>query len=252
MSAQLHEICIAACADCFRGDGEIMASPMGMIPTVGARLARATFEPDLVLTDGISSILAGNIPVGVADAPKIVEGWMPYRLVFDTLWNGRRHVMMGASQIDPHGNQNISAIGNWRKPKRQLLGARGAPGNTINHTTSYWIPNHSPQVFVRRVNFVSGIGYDRAAKLGSGARFHEIRRVVTNLAVLDFETPDRRMRLRSVHPGVTVEDVIRQTGFELAIAADAGTTRTPTDEELKLIRDVLDPRSIAAREIARS
>ena len=66
--------------------------------------------------------------------------------------------MMGASQLDRYGNQNISCIGDWARPKSQLLGVRGAPGNTINHPTSYWVPRHSPRVFVERVDMVSGIG----------------------------------------------------------------------------------------------
>ena len=101
------------------------------------------------------------------------------------------------------------------------------------------MPNHSPGSFVEQVDVVSGVGYDRAA-LGP-ARFHEIRRVVTNLGVLDFETPDHRMRLRSVHPGVTVDEVVAATGFELVVADDVRESRLPTDDELRLIREVLDP-----------
>jgi acyl CoA:acetate/3-ketoacid CoA transferase beta subunit len=238
------EVCVAACADVWRGDGEIIASPMGFVPTLGARLARLTFEPDLLLSDGESLFLADPADAGVA------EGYIPYRLVFDLLAHGRRHVMMGAGQIDRFGNQNISAVGpDWRRPRAQLLGVRGAPGNTVNHPTSYWVPRHSPRVFVERVDLVCGIGYDRAAAVGRAARFHEIRRVVTDLAVLDFETPDHRMRLRSVHPGVTVDEVVAATGFELAEAELAETTRTPDAAELRLIREVLDPLGTRAAEV---
>ena len=115
---------------------------------------------------------------------------------------------MGASQIDAHGNQNLAAIGDWRRPKAQLLGLRGAPGNLVNHVTTYWVPNHSTRSFVPTVDVVSGPGYDRVAPLSAAIRTnHEIRRVVSNLAVMDFETLDGdtgeppRMRLRSVHPG---------------------------------------------------
>src|SRR5207253_174577 len=126
---------------------------------------------------------------------------------------GRRHVMMGATQVDRYGNQNIAAVGDYRKPKAMLLGYRGAPGNTINDTTSYWVPNHSAKVFVERVDTVCGIGWDRAAQLGPvAARFFEVRRVVSNLGVFDFESDDHRMRLRSVHPGVTVDEVVAATG----------------------------------------
>lgn len=245
------EACAIAIAETFRGDGELLVSPIGNLPQIGARLAKLTFEPDILLTDGVASIVANVQPLGSTDGPEpIVESWMPYRTVFDTLWSGRRHVMMGATQIDRFGNQNISCIGDFEKPKAQLLGMRGAPGNTLNHPTSYWVPNHSTKVFVEKVDVVSGVGYDRAAALGKRAsRFHEIRRVVSSLGVFDFETPDHSMRLRSVHRGVSVEDVVANTGFELAIPDDVPETRAPTEEELRIIREVLDPREIRAREV---
>ena len=150
---------------------------------------------------------------------------------------------MGANQIDRFGNQNISCIGDHRKPTRQLLGFRGAPGNTANHRTSYWVPRHDPRVFVDAVDVVSGVGYDHAA-----GPFHDVHRVVTNLAVLDFDTPDHRMRLLSVHPGVRVDDVLRQTSFPLA-HDDVAETRRPTDEELRLLRTELDPKGARDREV---
>jgi acyl CoA:acetate/3-ketoacid CoA transferase beta subunit len=140
---------------------------------------------------------------------------------------------MGAAQIDRYGNQNISVIGPWKRPKAQLLGVRGAPGNTVNHPVSYWVPRHSPRVFVDRVDMVCGVGYDRGA--------HELRVVVTDLAVLDFGTPERVMRVRSVHPGVAVDDVVAATGFPLAIPDPVPVTRRPTAGELDLIRTRLDP-----------
>lgn len=243
------EHCVVAVAECFRGDGEIMANPIGTIPMIGGRLARASFSPDLVMTDGEALLVSGPYPVGVRNAPKTVEAWNPYRSMFDVVWSGRRHVMMGASQIDAHGNQNFAFVGEWARPKAQLLGFRGAPGNTIQNVTSYWIPNHSSRVFVEEVDVVSGVGYDRAAALGTAGRFHEIRRVVTNLGVLDFETPDRRMRLREVQPGVTVDEVVAATGFELAIAAEVTETRAPTPDELALIREVIDPAALREQEV---
>ena len=167
---------------------------------------------------------------------------MPYREVFTMLAAGRRHVMMGAAQIDRHGNQNISAIGDWKRPKAQLLGVRGAPGNTVNHPVSYWIPRHSARVFTPRVDMVSGVGYDRGAR--------ELRVVVTNLAVLDFGTPERVMRLRSVHPGVDVAEVVAATGFPLAMPDEVPVTRSPTAAELGLIRSRLDPAGARERELA--
>jgi len=245
------EVCVAAVADVFRGDGEILASSFGTVPAVAARLARLTFAPDLLLTDGIASLRADTPPVsGEASGEPVVEGWLPFRRVFDLLWSGRRHVVMIASQIDRHGNHNFACIGPHAKPKAQLLGMRGAPGNTICHPTSYWVPKHGPRVFVEEVDVVSGVGYDRAAALPERSRrFHEIRRVVSDLGVFDFETEDRRMRLRSVHPGVAVEEVVEQTGFELAVEAETPETRTPGADELRLIREVIDPEGLRDREV---
>lgn len=228
------EVCVTACADLFAGAGETLASPMGLIPSLGAKLARLTNEPDLLLSDGEAFLLTPE---------SAVEGWLPYRKVFDVVAHGRRHVVMGANQVDRFGNQNISAIGDHARPTRQLLGFRGAPGNTINHRTSYWVPRHSPRVFVEAVDVVSGIGYNRAT-----GPFHDVHRVVTNLAVLDFDTPDHSMRIVSVHPGVSVDEVQRQTSFPLT-AIDVGETRLPTDEELDLIRTKLDPAGKREKEV---
>ncbi len=236
------DVCAVAVAECFRGDGELLANPIGTIPMIGGRLARASFEPDLVMTDGEAALVLNDQAMPVRDE-RVLEAWNPYRRMFDVVWSGRRHVMMGATQVDRFGNQNIASLGSDPdRPKVQLLGLRGAPGNTINDTTSYWVPNHSPKVFVERVDVVAGIGYDRAGALGpEAARFHEIRRVVSNLGVFDFETPDHRMRIRSVHPGVPVEAMLAATGFELAGASDVAASRLPTDEELRLLREVIDP-----------
>lgn len=125
------EYCVIACAEAWRDNGEVLASPMGLIPSFGARLAKRTFSPDLLLTDGEAMLVGLD---GTA------EGWLPYRRHLTMVTGGRRHVMMGASQIDRFGNQNISCIGDWERPARQLLGVRGAPVNTLNNPVSYWVP----------------------------------------------------------------------------------------------------------------
>jgi len=244
------EVCAAAIADCFAHDGEILANPIGTLPQIGGRLAKATVAPELVMTDGEALLVENILPVGVDAPEKVVAGYNPYRTMFDVVWSGRRHIIMGASQIDAHGNQNFAFIGDPIKPTAQLLGMRGAPGNTINDKTSYWIPTHSTRVFVPAVDVVSGVGYDRAAQLGERERrFHRLGRVVTNLCVLDFESPEHRMRLRCVHPGVTVNEVVAATGFELEIDGDVPESRSPTDEELHWIRDVIDPKGMGEQEV---
>ena len=249
-TATRAEVCAVACADAWRGDGELLASPFGTIPAIGARLARATFEPELLLTDGEAAYADGVWPVD--EQPRVREGWLPYRAVFELVWSGRRHVMMVPSQLDRAGNANISCIGaDYARPRVQLLGVRGAPGNTVSHPTSYWVPRHSPRVLVERVDMVAGVGPAAEAAAGPAAqRFLDLRRVVTDLAVLDFGGSGGTLRLVSLHPGVTFEQVRTATGFELeADGAEPATSRLPTAEELRLIRELIDPRGLREREV---
>lgn len=252
------EVCVVAVAEAFRGDGEILCNPMGPLPVIAGRLARTTFEPGLMLTDTIAYAIEGNLPLGGDPSSAVIEGYMPFRTVFDQVWSGKRHVVMGASQIDQYGNQNFAAIGPYHKPKAQLLGLRGAPGNLLNHPTSYWIPNQA-RAFCETVDVVSAPGYDRIAKLPAASRRHfEIRRVVTNLGVYDFNTEDQRMRVCSLHPGVSLAEAQEASAFDLAVTRDIGDTgtgdgdipesRLPSDTELRLIREVFDPHGVRKNE----
>lgn len=246
MTATRAEICAIACAELFRDAGEIMISPMTNMAAVGARLARLTFSPDILLTDGEAQLLADTPALGKTGP---VEGWMPFGRVFETLSWGRRHVVMGANQVDRYGNQNISAFGPLQQPTRQMFGVRGSPGNTINHATSYWVGNHSKRVFTETVDIVSGIGYDKVDPDNPAFRFVNVFRVVSNLGVFDFGGPENTMRALSLHPGVTPDDVHEATSFEVHGLDEAGESRRPTNDELRLIREVIDPKALRDREI---
>jgi acyl CoA:acetate/3-ketoacid CoA transferase beta subunit len=244
------DVCAAAIADAFADDGELFASPMGLLPMLGVRLCRLTQNPELVISDGEAMFLASPPPLFAKG--EVVEGWIPFRRVFDVIAYGKRHVMMGATQVDKHGNQNISAIGDFAHPKRQLLGSRGAPGNTVNNRTSYWVPKHSPRVFVEKVDVVTGVGPKLAKAAGKGAsRYNDIHRIVTNLAVFDVHGPDDTLRLLSVHPGVSYHEVRAATGFDVHVDADGAVpeSRLPTTEELVLINEVLDPKGMRFKEV---
>lgn len=247
--ASRAEICVTACADAWRGSGEVLAHAMGTVPGISARLAKATFEPGLALTDGECFLMSEPPPLGGnAATGGVIESWVPFGRIFDLLGTGRRHSMMGASQIDQWGAQNISAIGDWRKPTRQLIGVRGAPGNTVNHRVDYWVAKHSARVFVEAVDVVSGVGNDRArAHAGTSLRFHDLGVVVTDLAVLGYDD-DGRLTVRSLHPGVGADEVREKTGFAITIADDVPSTRLPTARELELIR-AIDPKNLRDREV---
>jgi acyl CoA:acetate/3-ketoacid CoA transferase beta subunit len=239
------EVCVIACAELFRDAGEIMVSPMTTVVSIGARMARLTFSPDILLSDGEAQLLADTPAIGAAGA---IEGWMPFGRVFETLAWGRRHVVMGANQIDRYGNQNLSAFGPLQHPTRQMFGVRGAPGNTINHTTSYFVGNHTRRVFTDRVDVVSGIGWDKVDPGNPAYRFVDVHRVVTNLGVFDFGGPGHTMRAVSLHPGVHPADVAANTTFEVHGLDDAPHTRLATGAELDLIRRI-DPKGLRDKEV---
>ncbi|MFM9035705.1 MAG: cholesterol ring-cleaving hydrolase subunit IpdB [Mycobacterium sp.] len=245
IQASRAEVCVIACAELFRGAGEIMVSPMATMVAIGARLARLTFAPDILLTDGEALLLAETPAIG---APGAVEGWMPFGRVFETLAWGRRHVVMGANQVDRYGNQNLSAFGPLQHPTRQMFGVRGAPGNTVNHATSYWVGNHSPRVFCDAVDIVCGIGWDKADAANPAFRFVDVHRVVSNLGVFDFNGPDHTMRAVSLHPGVRPEEVRDNTGFAIHGLDEAPASRMPSAAELELIDDI-DPKALRDKEV---
>ncbi len=248
------ELCIAACAEAWRGDGEVLASGMGLVPRLAAGLARLTFSPGLLMNDGECRLVAEPIPVGPRNDYQLqIEGWLPFQRVFDLLWSGRRHAMTMPTQLDRFGSSNISVIGDHAKPKVQLLGVRGIPGNTINHPCSFFVPAHTTRTLVPAVDMASGVGYD-PARWRKGVRndLMELRLVVSDLAVLDFGGPDHTMRVRSVHPGTTLDEVRENTGFELTVADDCGQTPAPTAEQLRLIREVLDPHDLRSSVFARA
>lgn len=243
-TATRAEIAATAVGDLFIGAGEIFASPIGLVPAVGVRLARLTHAPELLLSDGEATLYADTPAV---DEPfREPEGHFPYGRLFELMQGGKRHVVMGAAQIDRHGNQNLSAIGDRDRPSRQLLGARAAATNTVTHTVSYFVARHQPRVFVEHVDVVTGVGVPTT----SGARrFHDLRRVITDLGVFDFSGPGHTMSIVSLHPGVTVEAAQAATGFALHVPDRLERTRIPSAAELTLIRERIDPRALREREI---
>ena len=249
---ELVDLCIAACADDFADKGEVLASGTGVVPRLAAGVAKLGANPDLLMTDGECTFVAEPVPLGPRGDYRVKpENWMPFRKIFDLVWGGRRHFVTTPTQLDRHGTPNISCIGDWAQPKAQLLGVRGVPGNTINHSTGYFVANHSKRTFVERVDMASGAGND-PERWAPGVRrdFHSLTRCVTDLCVMDFGGPGGTLRIASLHPGASVEQVRENTGFELAVADDLAETRAPTDRELDLIHR-LDPHGQRAGVIRR-
>lgn len=249
--ATLAELAIVACSEVFRDNGEVLVTGIGTIPRIAAGLAKLTHTPEIMMTDSESWLVEDPVPLGMSDHSQLApSGYMPFSRVFNVLEAGRRHAMITPVQIDRWGQSNISVIGDYDRPKVQMLGSRGLPGNSINHPNSMFVPGHSKRVFVAgEVDMVGSAGYnpDRWAR-GVRSDFAEIRSIVTNLCVMDFGGPGHAIRAVSLHPGVTFEQVQNATGFPLDKAGDISETALPTALQLDVI-DRLDPHNQRAKVI---
>ena len=174
----LAELCICAAAETFRGQGEVLASGMGVVPRLAASLAMRSINPDLMMTDSESWMLSAPNPLGGrgVDFQQANETWMGFSRVFNNVWSGRRHALVGPTQIDRFGQSNISALGaDHAAPKVMLLGSRGYPGNSISHTNSFFSPAHNTRMFVEgECDFVSSIGYN-PRRLPRGHSLDDVR-----------------------------------------------------------------------------
>lgn len=247
----LAELMIVAASEAWRDNGEVLASGLGIIPRLGASLAKMTHSPELLMTDSEAFLVEEPIPVGPRGnyEPKY-SGYMPFERVFDCVWHGKRHAMVGPTQIDRWAQSNLSVVGDYNKPKVAMLGVRGLPGNSINHRNSFFVPVHSKRVFVEgEVDMVSGVGFKperwsehmRQDLMGIGV-------AITNLCVMDFAGPDNAARVVSLHPGVSFDLVQENTGFPLLKAENLGETAHPTAEQLEVIA-TLDPHNLRSKQL---
>jgi len=235
---------VCAAAQAWEHDGEVLATGIGVVPRLAASVCMLSGNTDLLMTDSEAWLVREPVPLGPRNGYKPRrETWMGFSRIFDNVWGGKRHAMVGPTQIDRFGQANISMIGgDYRKPRSQMLGVRGFPGNSISHANSFFVPQHSTKVFVAgEVDMVASAGYN-PERLARGWSFNDIdlRLVVTNLCVMDFEGPGRQLRIRSLHPGVTAQQVQEATDFPLYAPSRIPETAAPTDLQLALI-DRLDP-----------
>ena len=243
----LIDLLITACARAWENDEEVLASGIGIVPRLAASLAMHR-NPGLMMTDSEAWIVSEPVPIGPRNGYRPhCETWMGFSRIFDNVWSGKRHAMVGPTQVDRFGQANISAIGDYAKPKIQMLGARGFPGNSISHANSFFVPSHSKRVFVEgEVDMVASIGYN-PGRLPKGYSFDDIdiRLIVTNLCVMDFGGPQKQVRVVSVHPGVTIDDVTGNTGFDLFVPDHLAETPTPSEQDLETIA-LMDPGGLRA------
>jgi glutaconate CoA-transferase, subunit B len=228
-------------------DGRVVFAGVG-IPLLAATLAQRLHAPGLtILFEGgvIGAFVEpGKLPPSTNEQRCTRRANMVLGSTEVLLLLQRGYVdvgFMGGAQIDQYGNLNSSFIGEPAHPTSRLPGTGG--GNDIASLTEMIVAmKHEKRRFVKRVDFVTSPGFlsggdsRREAGLTTGGMF----RVVTDLGLLGFDDGSKRMKLMALHPGVTIDRVQENTGFELLIEADLPVTDPPTDDELKVLRD-LDP-----------
>ncbi len=223
------------------------------VPMLAAALAKKHHAPGLmaVFEFGGTDPALDALPLNVGAQDTFWRGISAVSLaeVMEAAQRGfLEYGFLGAAQIDPHGNLNTTVIGDHARPTVRLPGSGGGCDiGALCWKTIALVPDHNVRKFVSRLDFVTTAGYldgpgsrERAGlPRGSGPY-----RVVSNLAVMDYDEGTRRMRLHSLNPGVTVESVRRSTGFPLAVRDDVGHNGPPTPEELRILRKEVDPRRL--------
>jgi glutaconate CoA-transferase, subunit B len=222
------------------------------LPNIVCNLAKRTVAPqlDLVYESGVFGASPRRLPLSIGD-PTLVSGSTAVCSMFELfafyLQAGLVDVgFLGAAQIDRFGNINTTVIGDYDRPKTRLPGSGGACEIAINARQVFVIMRQSARSFVERIDFRTSPG-----NLGGAEQSERIRKeqgwlgrgpsvVVTDLGIYRFDETGE-MRLESLHPGATVEQVRETIGWDVKVALDVSSTPSPTTEELRLIREELDP-----------
>ena len=240
----LEELLIARMAREFRG-GNIGVGA-SILSDLAARLAKALYCPDLFLTTASRAAADCDVHAKTLSDEWVLAGSarlaLDWEQMFRLIAGGRLDIWIGAVQIDREGSSNISVVGDWDRPRVQLVGARGIPDDLWGcERLNYHIRRHTRHSFVDKVDFVCGFGHSRARGSWPGpAALPGI--VVSDLGVFDFDDERGLMRVESLHPGVSADTLRRRTGFEWEDDFDSiPETTPPTPQELDVIRNVIDP-----------
>lgn len=224
-------------------DGEIVAQGMATpLVAAGYILAKCTHAPNLRFASAIGQGICQNwSPLGVARAEELWLGHALMSIGFvsvaaDVLPQMYPAEFFRPAQVDAAGNFNNVAMGkDYANPRLRLPGTAGIPDVTVYSDAIYlYVPRHSRVTFVERLDFLSGLGHHPARRRGAGVRY-----LVSDLG--QFDWAKGRMRLTTYHRDATIQQIQAKTGFELAVVPDVRETPPPTAEELRLLRDVIDP-----------
>ncbi len=232
-------------------DGEVLAQGINTpLVMAGFILAKLTHAPNVRFSSAIGQGLCqdwGRLGVG-----RIEDLWLGKALIHvgfvtavaDLLPKFQLKEFFRPAQVDANGNFNNIALGSqYERPRVRLPGTGGIPDVTVNSSHIYlYAPRHSRVTFVDKVDFVSGMGHVPQRKYGNGPNY-----LVSDLG--QFDWANGRMRLISYHPGVSIEQIGKKTGFALDIAPDLHETQPPADEEIRLLREEIDPLGVRKLEM---
>ncbi|MFC1886097.1 CoA-transferase [Thermodesulfobacteriota bacterium] len=226
---------------------------LSRVPIVSMALAQHTHAPNSIMAPGrCMNPVISEIPTGMECefSTELLYWRCESNRGFGGYLSERGEVDVGfgsAAQIDKYGNVNISAIGDYHRPKVRLIGAINLPCHFSRFKREIIIVMHKKRTFVDKVDFVSGAGYldgpgarEKAGIPGGGPCM-----ILTDKAIFDFDPETKLVRLKSIHPGVNLDNVLENTGFTHDyVPKNVPETSSPTDEELRLIREVIDPRGV--------
>ncbi len=250
MNYTASEMMIVAAARALAGARTVFVG-VGL-PNIACNLARRTIAPDLELIyeAGVYGARPARLPLSIGD-PTLVTGATSVVSQADLfglyLQGGLVDVaLLGGAQIDRFGNLNTTVIGDYAHPRVRLPGSGGACEIAANARRTFIIMRLTRRAFVERLDFVTSPGHleggDSRERLGLPGAGPAL--VVTDLALFDFANPEREMQLIAVHPGVTIEQVRAAVGWNLRLAGDVTGTPPPALDELRVVREELDPQGI--------
>jgi acyl CoA:acetate/3-ketoacid CoA transferase beta subunit len=245
-----EEVVVCEIARSFGPADDFILSVTGNCGLVAGALAKELYAPRLnfyTAAKGTGAFLRNVRYPFVFGAPPeaFIETLVSMTEVFECVGRGKWCIMMQPVQIDKYGYMNLSLVGDKTRPSAVFVGSRGVPDNTVNAPfILYFVPNHVKRVFVEEVDFISGLGYGKERKDGT-IKWGAPAKIITNLCVMDFDKESGRVRLKSIHNGVTLDQVKENTGFDLILPDVIPETEPPTDQELHWIREIIDPSGIS-------
>ena len=219
------------------------------LPNIACNLARHTVAPnmELIYESGVYGARPERLPLSIGD-PTLVSGALSVVSMADLfglyLQRGLVEIaLLGGAQVDRHGNLNSTVIGDYAKPKTRLPGSGGACEIATNAQRTFMIMRLKRRAFVEKLDFVTSPGHltggDSRAKLGLPGGGPEL--MITDKGILNFDNSQREMQLSALYPGVTVDEVKAEVGWPLRLAGKMEDVDPPSAEELRLIREELDP-----------